>query len=157
MGFFLRKQQIAYENFFIPFRNIFVEKLTFERKICFFVYCILYLPETNLVVSVLGVSIDATDKDIKKAYRNKARDLHPDKNPSAEGKADKKRNFFKFIFLLSFIKSVTEVQFTVFSKAAKLFIEVRKAYEFLVDNHKRRDLKQDYEQAKKAKEAYQES
>ena len=36
---------------------------------------------------VLGVSRDATEADIKKAFRRKARELHPDVNkaPDAEG------------------------------------------------------------------------
>ena len=41
------------------------------------------------------------------------------------------------------------------NKAAELFIRVKEAYEYLVDNHKRRELKEDTEQAAKAKQAYQ--
>lgn len=31
--------------------------------------------------ALLGVGIDSTDKEISSAYRKKARDVHPDKNP----------------------------------------------------------------------------
>jgi len=33
---------------------------------------------------LLGLGVDASEKDIKQAYRKLARSLHPDKNPSAE-------------------------------------------------------------------------
>ena len=39
--------------------------------------------ETLHHFKVLGVPVNATTEDIKKAYRKKARDVHPDKNPSA--------------------------------------------------------------------------
>ena len=39
--------------------------------------------ETLHHFKVLGVPVNATAEDIKKAYRKKARDVHPDKNPSA--------------------------------------------------------------------------
>ena len=71
---------------------------------------------------LLGLGVDATEKDIKNAYRKLARDLHPDKNPSPE--------------------------------AAKLFVEVKKAHEYLIENHKRVEIKVDQGQAAKAKEAY---
>src|SRR6476661_5856387 len=35
---------------------------------------------------VLGVTRDASDSDIKRAYRKMARDLHPDVNPDPEAK-----------------------------------------------------------------------
>ena len=44
---------------------------------------------------VLGVSRDATEADIKKAFRRKARELHPDVNkaPDAEGGIDAARYY----------------------------------------------------------------
>lgn len=35
---------------------------------------------------ILGLAVGATDQEIKKAYRTKSRDYHPDKNQSAEAR-----------------------------------------------------------------------
>ena len=39
---------------------------------------------------VLGISKDATEKDIKKAYRKLAFKYHPDKNPDNKKEAEEK-------------------------------------------------------------------
>lgn len=48
------------------------------------------LMATDNYYETLGISKDATDKDIKKAYRKLAKELHPDHNKSAD--AEKKFN-----------------------------------------------------------------
>merc|ERR1719182_596204 len=62
---------------------------------------------------VLGVGQDATEKEITKAFRSRARKLHPDKQPPTASAADKER-------------------------ACKAFQELVAAYEILSDGNKRR-------------------
>ena len=45
-------------------------------------------PASNDYYKVLGVSRDATEKDIAKAYKRAALRWHPDKNPSDKEKAE---------------------------------------------------------------------
>ena len=55
---------------------------TFEYYFCL---CLLILAiEAKDYYKILGIRKSATDKEIKKAFREKARILHPDKNPSPD-------------------------------------------------------------------------
>lgn len=78
--------------------------------------------ETLHHFKVLGVPVNATTEDIKKAYRKKARDVHPDKNPSAE--------------------------------AAEIFIQLKKAFDFLSDGKRRVDIREDNESAQNLAQKY---
>jgi DnaJ-related protein SCJ1 len=40
-----------------------------------------YVPITNTVLQLLGLKKNATDREIKKAYKNLSKKYHPDKNP----------------------------------------------------------------------------
>ena len=39
---------------------------------------------------ILGINVDATDSDVKKAFRILAKKFHPDKNPGDEQTAERK-------------------------------------------------------------------
>ena len=70
--------------------------------------------------AVLGLDAKATEADIKKAYRKKARDSHPDKNPNDPN-------------------------------AAKKFMKIKEAYDFLSNNAKRAEY--DNKQAQEKRDA----
>ena len=63
--------------------------------------------EAKNYYKILGVKRDASEKEIKKAFREKAKLYHPDKNdsPDAEQKfrelAEGKISLFYFLYLLS--------------------------------------------------------
>jgi DnaJ-related protein SCJ1 len=41
-------------------------------------------PIANIVLQLLGLKKNATDREIKKAYKNLSKKYHPDKNPYVE-------------------------------------------------------------------------
>jgi len=84
---------------------------------------------------VLGISKNASESDIKKAYRKSARKYHPDLNPN-DAEAEKR------------FKEINEAN-EVLSNA-----ENRKKYDAYGENWKNADA---YEQAKKNQENYQQS
>jgi DnaJ-class molecular chaperone len=49
-----------------------------------FTLCVLYTTGNDDLYAVLGLKRSATVQEIKKAYRQKAKDTHPDKNPGVD-------------------------------------------------------------------------
>lgn len=82
--------------------------------------------EAKNYYKILGVKRDASEKEIKKAFREKAKLYHPDKNdsPDAEQKfrelAEGKISLFYFVFISTALQSlkIRKFQKVFFTKSA---------------------------------------
>ena len=88
------------------------KRVEFETKMCpsnlyFLILLLACYVEAKNYYKILGVKKDASEKEIKKAFREKAKLYHPDKNdsPDAEQKfrelAEGKISLFSFLYLTS--------------------------------------------------------
>lgn len=93
------------------------------------------MPEPNLssddYYGVLGVAKDATQKDLKRAYRKLAMKWHPDRNKDNVGK-----------LLLMYFYNVFFCVITFWEAAEKNFKVVNEAYSVLSDKEKRQTYDQ---------------
>lgn len=75
---------------------MFAIRVEFAIAVCFYILAIFHLIEgADDLYAILGVSRKATQVEIKRAYRQKARDTHPDKNPGLD--PDEAANNFRAV------------------------------------------------------------